>query len=222
MSTVRAFGAVVALALALTIPSFALAQDAPPSSATGSPVAQPAPPPPPQPQPQPQPYYYGLQPQPQPYYYGPQPQPQPYYYPPPRGRYRPRIVGYRNEDRAVKALWVPGLVGFCVGYLLDVIATPIANSVSLDRSDAVEEDAWAWSLLPVVGPIVQLAIGAPHPAIPITSGLLQIAGLSLFIAGLSSSESVRVPIYEGEEGARADLGLAPLPGGGRVQLSGHF
>lgn len=32
-----------------------------------------------------------------------------------------------------------------------------------DRDPGAEEDAGAWSLLPVVGPWIQLGIGAPTP-----------------------------------------------------------
>lgn len=189
-------------------------QDAPPSAATDSPT-QPAPAPQPyQVQPQPQP-------QPQPYYYQPQPQPQPYYYRPMRRR-RPQIVGYRTEEREVRSLWIPGLITLGVGYLLDVIGTPVANSISNDRPESDEEDAMAWALIPIAGPIIQLGIGAPHPALPITSGLLQLGGLTMFIAGLTMREEARVPIYEGDADdptRRVDVQAVPLPGGGQVNVT---
>lgn len=170
-----------------------------------------APPPRYAPAPQPQPYPY---PQAQPYTY---PQPQPYFAPQRRAR---RVVGYRTEERAVRGLWVPGVVTFCAGYLLNLIATPVANGLSTDRPESVEEDAWAWSVLPIAGPIVQLVIEAPHPAIPIGSGLLQIGGLALFIAGLTSREQVRLPIREGDpEDPSLSVSAAPLPGGGLVSLT---
>lgn len=137
----------------------------------------------------------------------------------PRGR---EIVGYRTEQQAPTSIWGAGLGCFLAGYVLDLILTPLANAISDDRPGAVEEDAMAWALLPVVGPIIQLAIGAPHPAIPITTGLLQLGGLTALIVGLVSQEDVRVPIYRGDEddpNLQADLTLAPTVGGAAAGLT---
>ncbi|MBX3272088.1 MAG: hypothetical protein KF729_17615 [Sandaracinaceae bacterium] len=147
-------------------------------------------------------------------------------YPAPTGRHRP-IVAYRNETRAPPALWGTGIGLFLAGYVLNLAITPLANGISDDRDPAIEQDAWAWSLLPVVGPIVQLGLGAPHPAIPITTGLLQLVGAVLFAVGLTETESVRVPVRAGdpEDPNVPTLGfdVDPLPGGGQVRVSlQHF
>lgn len=134
------------------------------------------------------------------------------------------IVGYRTETRSQPALWGTGLGLFLAGYVLDfAILTPIANAISNDRDGADEEDAWAWSLLPLAGPVIQLGIGAPHPAIPIATGLMQIAGAVLFIVGLTDQQTVRVPVRAGDpdDPSIPTLGFdaTPLPGGGQVSVS---
>ncbi len=144
----------------------------------------------------------------------------PSYVPP---SHRP-IVGYRTETRARTVLWGTGLGLFLAGYVLDWAAlTPLANAISEDRAGADEEDAWAWSLLPLAGPVIQLAIGAPHPAIPITTGLMQLAGMVLFIWGLTDQETVRIPVRAGDpdDPSIPTLGFdaSPLPGGGEVRVS---
>lgn len=144
----------------------------------------------------------------------------PSYLPP---AHRP-IVGYRTETRARTALWGPGLGLFLAGYVLNWAAlTPLANAISEDRDGADEEDAWAWSLLPIAGPVIQLAIGAPHPAIPITTGLLQLVGAVLFVWGVTDQETVRIPVRAGDpdDPSIPTLGFdaSPLPGGGEVRVS---
>jgi len=138
----------------------------------------------------------------------------------PRGS---RIVGYREVTRPQAAFWGPGLGLFLAGYVLNfAVLTPIANAISDDRDSAREEDAWAWSLLPIAGPIVQLGVGAPHPAIPITTGLMQIGGLVMFIYGLAEHETVRVPVHAGDPEDPSVPTIAfdasPLPGGGQVTV----
>ena len=142
------------------------------------------------------------------------------------GRNRP-IVAYRNETRAPPSIWGTGLGLFIAGYVLNLAITPLANAISDERSPADEQDAWAWSLLPVVGPMVQLGVGAPHPAVPITTGLLQLVGVVLFTWGLTESESVRVPVRLGDpqDPNVPTLGfdVDSLPGGAQIRVSlQHF
>jgi hypothetical protein len=208
---------IAAALFALAIPPSASAQD---QNAVPAPPAEQAPPvvtnqAPPQTYPQAvytAPPYAGY---PQPYYVA-----QPY-----MGRAgRPPIVGYRTEQRPTTALWAAGLAAFLAGWVLDfAVLTPIANAVSNDRSEAVEQDAWAWSLVPIVGPWIQLGLGAPHPAIPITTGILQLAGVGMFIAGMLWQQEVRVPIYQGDPDdpnmRRVDVSLRPELGGGTLALA---
>ncbi len=141
-------------------------------------------------------------------------------------RERP-IVGYRTQTRANPALWGTGLALFLAGYVLDfAVLTPLANAISNDRDGADEEDAWAWSLLPIAGPIIQLGIGAPHPAIPIATGLMQLGGMVLFIWGLTDEQTLRVPVRAGdpEDPNLPTLGFdaRPLPGGGELRVDLAF
>lgn len=133
---------------------------------------------------------------------------------------------FEDQERATKGLYVPGIILFGIGWVGNfAIATPAANMASDDRPDAAEEDAWAWSVVPIVGPIAQLAIGAPHPAIAITMGLMQIGGLALFIAGLVSKETVQVRVAGPPDGngTTVDLDVVPMEGGGALQLTvGHL
>ena len=134
------------------------------------------------------------------------------------------MVGYRSETRSPPAIWGTGLGLFLAGYVLDfAILTPIANAISIDRPGASEQDSWAWSLIPIAGPIIQLAIEAPHPAIPIITGLMQIGGLVTFIAGLTMQETRRLPIYQGDPEdpsmLRVELDAGPVPGGGQALLT---
>ena len=139
-------------------------------------------------------------------------------------RGRRNIIGYRDVQQNPPELWGTGLGLFLAGYVLDfAILTPIANAISVDRTGADEQDAWAWSLLPIAGPIVQLAIEAPHPAIPIATGLMQIGGLVLFILGLTETQEAQVPIFEGSPDdpnmLRVGADLAPVDGGGVLNVT---
>jgi hypothetical protein len=133
----------------------------------------------------------------------------------------PQPQRYEIETRSRKSLWMPGIILLGLGWFANfTLATPVANAVSSDRDGADEEDAWAWSVVPIVGPIAQLTIGAPHPAIALTMGLFQIGGLALFIAGLVSKEEVEVPVRGIRVGsATVDAGFRPLQGGGVLEVA---
>lgn len=146
---------------------------------------------------------------------------------PPRDRQGRVLVGTRHEMQNDRGLWGAGLGLFLAGWVLDMAGTGIANAMSTDRTDADEQDAQAWSILPFAGPIIQLAIEAPHPAIPITSGLLQITGLVMFVLGMTSQHDAEVPIYAWGPTAdartpRLGLEVAPTQGGAMGTLSLHL
>ena len=149
------------------------------------------------------------------------------YAPAARGRPQRVQIGVRTERQSDQGLWGLGLGFFIAGWVLDfAVLTPIANAMSHDRTDAAEQDAWAWSLMPVVGPIVQLAIGAPHPAIPLLTGVMQIGGLVLLAMGLTSTHDAEVPVYafgdpSDPRTARLSMGLAPMVDGGYATLTLH-
>ncbi len=143
---------------------------------------------------------------------------------PPRDRHGRALVGTRHEMQNDRGLWGAGLGLFLGGWVLDLVGTALANAMSHDRTDAAEQDAQAWSILPLVGPVVQLGIEAPHPAIPITSGLMQISGLVMFIVGLTSEHDAEIPIYAWGDPSdprtpRLGLEVAPTQGGAMGTLS---
>lgn len=143
---------------------------------------------------------------------------------PPRDRHGRTLTGTRHELQNDRGMWGAGLGLFLAGWVLDVAGTAIFNAVSLDRADAQEQDAMAWSILPLVGPVIQLGIGAPHPALPITSGLLQITGCVLFILGMTTQRDVEIPIYawgdpHGARTASLGLDIAPTDGGAYATLT---
>lgn len=145
---------------------------------------------------------------------------------PPRDRRGRPLVGTRHEMQNDRGLWGAGLGLFLGGWVLDLAGTALANAMSHDRTDAAEQDAQAWSILPLAGPVIQLGIEAPHPAIPITSGLMQIAGLVMFITGMTSNHDAEVPIYawgdpRDARTARLGLDLAPTQGGAVATLTLH-
>lgn len=141
------------------------------------------------------------------------------------GRGRQRVViGYRDIRRNPPEVWGTGLGLFLAGYLLDfAVLTPIANAISNDRDGADEEDAWAWALIPVAGPIIQLGVGAPHPAVPIATGLMQIGGLVTFVLGLLGEETTSVPVYQGSPHdpnmLRIGLDAAQVDGGAQLRVT---
>jgi hypothetical protein len=140
-----------------------------------------------------------------------------------RGR---RLVGTRRETQNDRGLWGAGLGLFIAGWVLDIAGTAIFNAVSNDRLPASEEDAMAWSIVPWFGPIIQLAIQAPHPALPLVSGLMQIGGTILFVLGLTSEHEAEVPIYafgDPHDPATARIGLdvAPTEGGAYATVTLH-
>lgn len=146
---------------------------------------------------------------------------------PPRDRRGRMLVGTRHEMQNDRGLWGAGLGLFLGGWVLDIVGTALANAISTDRTDAAEQDAQAWSILPLAGPVIQLGIQAPHPAIPITSGLMQIAGLVMFITGMTSEHDAEVPIYawgdpHDARTARLGLEIAPTQGGAMGTLTLHL
>ncbi len=143
-----------------------------------------------------------------------------------RGRGARLVIGTRHEQRPDGPLWGGGLAMFLAGWALDIAITAGANAISHDRTDAAEQDAQAWSIVPLVGPLVQLGIEAPHPAIPIFTELLQIGGLVMFVLGLTNTHDTEVPIYafgdpHDARSARLGMGLATTAGGAYATITLH-
>lgn len=144
-----------------------------------------------------------------------------------RGRVPRTVIGTRHETQNDRGLWGGGIGLFVAGWVVDIGLTALGNAISTDRTDANEQDALAWSLLPFVGPLVQLGIQAPHPAIPILAEVMQIGGLVMFVLGMTSTHDAEVPVYafgdpHDARTARLGMTLAPTAGGGYATLSLHM
>jgi hypothetical protein len=168
---------------------------------------------------QPPPGYGQPQPQqPQPYaqpYYG-QPYAQPYAptYQPPQ-----RQLRYEDRETSIKGLWIPGIIIFGVSYALTA-------SLSLLSPDP---DYQTFALIPLVGPWMMLAEAGNDEEITgaLAGGVLQLAGVTMFILGLVLKQSVRVATYALDEGDERSptlsFDLRPAPAGGMVGLTlTHF
>lgn len=159
---------------------------------------------------------------------------QPQYAPQPQGQ----VV---TEETSVKALWMPGMIAFLAGWVLNfTLVTPIgiaAKSGSCARSLGCNADeSWSWSIVPLIGPWVQLGFHTPEAPIPVTMGIIQAAGATMFIAGLVMKESITRQRYGSLRGPRLKSGgsdswlshmplitAAPMENGGMyVSLSMQF
>jgi hypothetical protein len=109
-----------------------------------------------------------------------------------RGRGGRVVIGTRHEQQSDRGLWGGGLGLFIAGWALDILSVPIANAIH-PRDNWT--DSLAWGVLPIAGPVGQLTVGAPHPALPITFGIMEIAGAIMFIMGVTSTHDAEVPVY---------------------------
>jgi hypothetical protein len=141
-----------------------------------------------------------------------------------RGRAGRVVVGMRHEQQPDRGLWGGGLGLFLAGWVLDIISVPIANSFH-PRDNWT--DSLAWGVLPFAGPVGQLTVGAPHPALPITFGLMEIVGAVMFIVGLTSTHDAEVPVYafgdpSNPETPRLAFNVTPSDGGGYASATLTF
>ncbi|MGE0785246.1 MAG: hypothetical protein AB7S26_06125 [Sandaracinaceae bacterium] len=193
--------AMVGILAVMGVGAPALAQTATVEVQTTPPPYQPAPQPQPQPyvQPYTQPAPYGQPGYGQPGYVQPAPQPQPH-----------------EETRMHLGLTISGAVMLGVSYLLHAaIVSPLAGC-DFDTCHGEWNGFRYAGLIPLAGPWVQLAVrpGASDldawgPYLVI-DGLLQTAGLTLLILGLTLRETVTV--YSSRDG---DFELAVLPSAGQ-------
>ena len=151
---------------------------------------------------------YGQQP------YNPQ---QPYAAPVYQQQPQPR-VHYVERQTSIKGLWIPGIVVFGASY---VLTAAIGSSL-------VAGDYASWCSVPLVGPWVALgdANNDSEVAGAVVGGVLQTAGLAMFVLGLSLRRTVRVAVYSLNDGARSPslaFDLLPAAGGAQIGLTlRHF
>jgi len=162
---------------------------------------------------------YGQQqpyPQQQPPYQQPPYQQQPYAptYAPPQ-----RQIHYENVQTSIKALWIPGVIVFGVGWVL----TGTFGGFSMNS----DYNTWTW--IPLIGPWVALtyANNSDETAGAVVGGIAQIAGLAMFVLGMTLTRTVRVARYSLNEGdprsPELALDVLPAPGGAQIGLAlSHF
>lgn len=173
-------------------------------------------------QPYGQPYYGQPYAQPPPGYGQPYAQPQ---YGQPYGQpYAPtyvqpqRQVTYVDQETSVKGLWIPGIVIFGVSYVL-------TGSMGILGSSA-DYRGYAW--IPLAGPWMMLGEARTDDEVTgaLVGGVAQLAGLTMFVLGLTLRQTVRVAVYTLERHERAPqlaLDLLPTPAGGQLGVTfSHF
>lgn len=175
-----------------------------------------------------QPYgqqHYGQQPYDQAGYGQPPPgyvQQQPVYGPPHGQPYvppQPRQVRHVERETSVKGLWIPGIIIFGASWAL---------TATVASSFAVGDYAlFAW--IPLVGPWLMLGPAADDEQVgaALASGIIQLAGATMFLLGLTLRQTVRVAEHSFDErderAPRLAFDLLPAPAGAMVGMTlSHF
>ncbi len=116
-------------------------------------------------------------------------------------RSRREPVDYIMEKRSMRGLWIAGISVFAAAYFTDIIVTS-----ALDGNVGL-------AAVPMLGPFLQLDSHSndDYEAVLILSGIMQIGGMAMFIAGLSIKRTKRIPVYALGDGPDDPL-LAVLPG----------
>lgn len=147
---------------------------------------------------------------------GPPAQPQPAQ-PAYQGAYRPVESG----STTITGLWVPGIIIFAATYAIDLFVAAIGT----DTGGGTYTD---WLYAPVIGPWGALANADDgiERFFGVLTGLLQAAGLTMFVLGLTLRRPTE-PYYaldpDDPHSARLSVDLAPLPGGGMLGVTlSHF
>lgn len=130
-----------------------------------------------------------------------------------------RQLRYVESTESIYGLWVTGLIVFPVSY---VLTGTMATALSYN------DDYATYSWIPLVGPWLMLgeANGDAETGAAIAGGVAQLAGLTMFVLGLTLRRTVRVAVYALGDGEHApELALNPLPlaaGGGLSATLTHF
>jgi hypothetical protein len=117
-----------------------------------------------------------------------------------------------------------GAITLGSAYLATVVSIAVLRP--LDLVDNEFEDKFTLLLLPVLGPLMAYSAGPydEHPdvivpkTIILVGGLAQLTGAALLFSGLRRGRKAA----PAKEGSRRVYSMAPLPGGGLVQVWGVF
>lgn len=137
--------------------------------------------------------------------------------------YQPGYQPAAAESTAnIPGLWIPGIIVFGVTYLIDLFVAAIGT----DTGGGGTYTDWLYA--PLIGPWGALANADDglERSFAVLTGLLQTAGATMFILGLTLRRPVD-PYYvlnpDDPQSARIAVDLAPLPGGGRLGVTlSHF
>ena len=122
----------------------------------------------------------------------------------------PRQVSYVDQETSIKGLWIPGIIVFGVSYVL----TSSLSALSF------APDYASFALIPLVGPWVMLSVPGLNEdeiAGAILGGVAQLAGVTMFLLGLTLRQTVRVAVYSfddrDERAPRLALDVLPATAG---------
>lgn len=133
------------------------------------------------------------------------------------GLYATSLAGPRTVERqtSIKALYIPGIIVFAASYSLSAAFGALSNSGEYS----------AWSAVPLIGPWVALGYASLDSEIggSVFGGLMEAAGLVMFVLGLTLKRTVEVPVYSADPGdpLRGILTVrsVPVPAGGGIGLA---
>ena len=133
--------------------------------------------------------------------------------------YQQPQVRYVERSSTIKGLWIPGIIVYGVSYGLS------ASFGQLGWSS--DYNTWMW--VPLIGPwgALTYATNEDETAGAVLGGVLQTAGLTMFILGLSLQRTVRVAVYALDEHDERSPTLAfealPTVGGAQLGVTlSHF
>jgi hypothetical protein len=148
--------------------------------------------------------------------------PPPYYAPPPAGYCQARagapvpcgaLLPPAPQRWLERPRW--GLIGAGLGVGGGLAMINLITAASIP---SVDDSATVWPLyVPVLGPFLQMGyVEGGQRAVLAASGVAQLGGLALIIAGAVAKR--KIAVY----GERLTLGAAPAPGGGSLVASLRF
>jgi hypothetical protein len=123
-------------------------------------------------------------------------------------------VEIREHEESIRGLWIPGLVGLPLSWIL---TWSVATATTRLDGDAIE-----FSYIPLIGP--WLMLGQPlngEEGYYIAAGVFQGASALALILGLSIRRTVRQQVIVAGD-LDVDFDFGPLPGGGAAAATIRF